>query len=118
MVTKIVNLTPHDLVVYDEMGEEEITRLPRAGEMARVETQAKEVGEFSINGHSVPLVETSFGDVVNLPEEKDGTIYVVSILVVQAVRDLRDDVVAPDTGPASVVRDDGGNILGVRRFTR
>ena len=118
MATIMVNLTPHDLVVYDEMGEEEIASLPRAGEMARVETQAKEVGEFSLNGHNVPLVETSFGDVVNLPEEKDGTIYVVSVIVVQAVRGKRDDVVAPDTGPASVVRDDAGNIMGVRRFTR
>ena len=112
------NLTPHDLVVYDEAGEKEIARLPRTGEVARVNTEATQIGEISIDGHSVPVVETTFGDVVNLPEPYDGVMYVISIIVLQAVRGLRDDVVVPDTGSESVVRDADGNILGVRRFTR
>jgi hypothetical protein len=37
--------------------------------------------------------------------------------VAQAVAG-RDDVVAPDTGPESVVRDAEGKIIGVRRFQK
>ena len=116
---RLVNLTPHDLDVYDEAGEKKISTLPRSGEVARVLTQATKVGELEVsNGHPVPVVETSYGETENLPECQDGTTYIVSIVVAQAVRGQRDDVVAPDTGPQSVVRDAKGNILGVRRFTR
>jgi len=43
--------------------------------------------------------------------------YIVSSLVAQAVKG-RNDVVSPDTSPASAVRDENGNIIGVKRFQR
>lgn len=121
MATKMVNLTPHELVLMDESGENEVARIPVAGEAARVETRATQTGTVEIDGVSVPIVSTEFGEVKNLPDPQDGTTYVVSIIVVQAVRGLRDDVVAPDTGPSAFRFTDGpqkGQIKGVRRFTR
>jgi hypothetical protein len=84
----LINLTPHDLVLYDEAGETEIARILQAGEVARVKTQATQVGELEVDGHSVSVVETSYGEIENLPEPHDGTTYVVSIIVAQAVRGL------------------------------
>lgn len=122
MATKLVNLTPHEIVLMDDSGEKEIARIPVAGEAARVETRATQTGTVEINGVSIPIVSTQFGEVKNLPEPEDGVIYITSILVAQALRGKRDDVVAPDTGPDSAVRfADGpqkGQIKGVRRFTR
>jgi len=43
------------------------------------------------------------------------TLYIVSTLVAQACKG-RKDVVAPDTSPESVVRDESGQIVAVRRF--
>ena len=117
----LVNLTPHVLVVYDEDGEKELARIPVAGEAARVETRATKIGEVEIDGVSIPVVSTEFGEVKNLPDPKDGVTYVTSIIVAQAIRGLRDDVVAPDTGPTAVRFADGpnkGQIKGVRQFTR
>lgn len=115
---KIRNLTPHEVVVFDPSGERELGRVPVCGKVARVQTQVTELGKMEIDGHSVPLVSTKFGEVVDLPPVEEGTINIASILVVQAVASQRNDVIAPDTGPQSVVRDLAGNILGVRRFTR
>jgi len=121
MATKIVNLTPHELVLMDETGENEIAHIPVAGEAARVGTRATKIGQVEIDGHDVPVVETTFGETENLPEPLDDTTYVVSIIVLQAVRGVRKDVVAPDTGPSAVRFADGpqkGQIKGVRQFTR
>jgi hypothetical protein len=118
---KIVNLTPHAMVLFDAIGVTEVARIEASGSVARVLTQATEVGVISINGADIPVVETSYGQVENLPESEEDTVFVASILVVSALKALginRYDVVAPDTGPQSVVRDFNGNILGVKRFTR
>lgn len=119
--TMLINLTPHVLTLYDESGQKEFSRIAPAGQVARVKTTATIVGKVSIDGIEVPVVETNYGAIENLPDSKLDTIYIVSILVIAALRQQgisRNDVVAPDTGPESVVRDAEGRILGVRRFTR
>ena len=113
----IINLTPHELTLIGE-AEKIIGRIAPTGQVARVKTLATEVGQVVVDGHTVPIVATTYGEVENLPEPQEDTTYVVSILVVQALGGRRSDVVAPDTGPQSVVRDALGQIKGVRRFTR
>ena len=55
----------------------------------------------------------------DLPEPAPYTLYVASSLVAQAAaRYGRIDVLAPDTGPESAVRDETGQITGVRRLQR
>lgn len=116
---ELINLTPHALGICDLQGNVFLS-VPSTGNV-RVNTSASPVGEVEIEGKVVSIVETTYGTVEGLPEPKEGTIYIVSILVIAALKAaniIRNDVVAPDTGPQSVVRDGAGQIIGVKRFTR
>lgn len=109
----IINLTPHAVVLLDAAGT--VTRrIEPAPHTARVSSTVRTVG--SVDG--IPVTETSFGEVEGLPVPQEGTIYIVSLLVMQQVAHLRGDVYRPDTGPHSVVRDSAGVIIGVRSLTR
>lgn len=110
--TKFVNLTPHPITVFK--GEEKI-EIPPSGEVARVGVEQKKVGE--LNG--IPVHKSIFGDVEGLPEPRENTVYIVSTVVLQALKAkniVRRDLVSPDTTPNGVVRDEEGRIIGVRGF--
>lgn len=109
-----VNLTPHTLTVVDDSGNTVLSVAP-SGTVARVATQQTVVGNVA----GIDIVSTVFGDVDGLPDPQPNTVYVVSTLVLQALKANgvdRDDVVAPDTSPASAVRNADGQIVGVKRF--
>jgi hypothetical protein len=112
----LVNLTPHEVVVYDASGNL-VLKVPPSGRVARVTTKEEPVGD--ING--IPIFKTTYGDVENLPDPEPGTVYIVSLLVLQALQAhgiQRSDVVAPNTAPTphGAVRDAQGRIVGVRSF--
>jgi hypothetical protein len=109
-----VNLTPHEVVVYADGS---VLRIPPSGRVARVTTKEVLVGTVS----GVPVFKVDYGEVEGLPEPKENTIYIVSLLVLQALRARgveRNDVVAPNSGPGphGAVRDSEGRIIGVRSF--
>lgn len=109
---KFINLTPHTVNVVDS-DENVILSVVPSGNVARVTTQQTVVG----NVGSIEVVRTVFGDVDGLPDQQSDTVYIVSTLVLQALKANnidRDDVVAPDT--SSAVRNNDGQILGVKRF--
>lgn len=108
----IINLTPHTINVVDANGLP-LASLESAG-VARVSTTAVDAGNIG----EIPIVSTVFGEVEGLPLPEEGVIYVVSALALSALAGSRADVVAPDTGPASAVRNDAGHIIGVKRFTK
>ncbi|UOE78397.1 hypothetical protein [Parageobacillus thermoglucosidasius] len=109
-----INLTPHTVNVVDDSGNSILSVAP-SGAVARVTTQQTVVGNVA----GIDIVRTVFGDVDGLSAPQPDTVYIVSTLVLQSLKANgidRDDVVAPDTSPESVVRDNAGNIIGVRRF--
>jgi len=109
-----VNLTPHTVNVVDDLGNIILSVAP-SGNVARVATQQTVVG----NVGGIDIVRTVFSDVDGLPAPQPDTVYVVSTLVLQALKDAgvsRNDVVAPDTSPQSAVRNADGQIAGVKRF--
>ena len=108
---KIVNLTPHDIVVIAEDGSE-IRRYPASGQVARAKTETVVVGEID----GVPVARQAFGDVQGLPDPQPDTLYIVSMVVGQALGGSRTDVLGPDTSPAGAVRDAEGRIIGTRRL--
>jgi len=111
---EIINLTPHEITIISEGGEE-IMRIPPSGTVARVSVKSEVVGE--VNG--VPIRKTVYGDIVGLPEPRENTFYVVSTLVLIAAREkgiCRRDLIAPDTNPDSVIRDHQGRVVGVKYF--
>lgn len=110
---KIVNLTPHDIIVRLKNGEE-IT-FPASGEVARVKTVSEDAGEVA----GVPVVSQEYDEIQGLPEPKDGTLYLVSLVVRQAAQEQgRTDIIIPDTSPQGAIRDEQGRIVAVRRFVR
>ena len=114
---ELVNLTPHDVVLFSTEGDEVIATIPASGTVARVAVEHRISESVVFDGFSVDIVNTEYGRVANLPDE-DGPTYIVSSIVLMAIGDTRSDVVAPDTSSVSVVRDNEGRIVGVRRFTR
>jgi len=113
---KFTNLTPHEIVILDDQNNV-IAKIPPSGTVARVETKEELVAE--ING--TPVYRTTYGVVTGLPEPEPGTVYIVSIVVLSALKEKgieRKDVVAPNTNPSKhgAVRDSKGQIIGVRSF--
>lgn len=107
---EFVNLTPHPITLVRENGE--TTTIPPSGVVARVAVKREKIGE--LNGF--PVHRSIFGEVEGLPEPQDGVVYIVSFPVLQALQGKRSDVVAPDTTPQGAVRDENGQIIGVRGF--
>lgn len=107
---RFVNLTPHPIVVRLSDGTER--KFEPSGTVARVSSTDEVVGEVD----GIPVVQTTFGDIVGLPDARDDTVCIVSSLVLgRAIRLGRNDVVAPDTG-ATAIRDENGRIVAVTRF--
>ena len=110
---KIVNLTPHAITVLKNG--EEIAVYDASGCIARCESDTVTVGEIA----GIPLTETRFGKLYlidrdrvehELPEQQDGTFYIVSALVAR-VAQREDFIIVDDT-----VRDDKGRIVGCQSF--
>ena len=82
--------------------------------MLRAISERKKIGE--ING--IPLYSIEY-KLPQLPEEQKGVYYIVSSIVLSALKMhgiKRYDIIAPDTNRA--IRDEKGRIIGVRGFIR
>lgn len=101
---KIVNLTPHAIVVDG-------FTIPTSGTIARCATVTEPV---ELPGCPVPVVRQCFGAVEGLPDPAPETIYVVSMVCAQAVGDSRDDVYIP----GEQIRDEAGRIIGCRSLAK
>ena len=110
---EVINLTPHEVKVYNKEGKKVIFSFPPEGIPPRVKENT--VPDISIG--EIKVVRKSFQSPEGLPEGKPYTYYIVPSLVAQSVPQRR-DLLVPDTGPESVIRDEKGKILGVRRFYR
>ena len=107
---KVVNCTPHDINLVTKSGN--IT-FPRSGIIPRLKEVQQKINSVNSNGIEIDIMEKSFLEPEGLPEQKEGTIYIVSALVAGAVKD-RDDIFIPN----DTVRDDQGRIIGCRNLAR
>jgi hypothetical protein len=111
---KIVNLTPHAIVLVRSKGSLHgaKTTYPPSGDVARVATITREVGTLGYGERGgVALLKQEFGEVQGLPESKSNTLYIVSGLVRAACPD-RWDIASP----GSLVRDEDGRVIGCEGF--
>ena len=106
---KIINLTPHSIVFFDDAGNKVLMTVEPSGQIARVSVTREKIGD--ING--IPVNQTRFGKVENLPEPQEGTIFIVSALTAQAVPEREDVFITDDA-----VRDEQGRIIGCRALAR
>jgi hypothetical protein len=117
---KLVNLTPHAIVLRDEAGEDHT--IPPSGRVARVRT-IPGTPEM-VPGIPVPINGADqFGAVEGLPEHvEEGVLYVVSLAVGQALvatgHPVARQCVRPGTGPADGPIREGGQIVAVTRLVR
>lgn len=91
---------------FDSTGNN-ILNLEPSGCCPRCSVKRRNVGY--VNG--VPINESVFGEVTDLPLEKEDTIFIVSRVVAEACRDRKDLYIVDDA-----VRDDAGRIIGCRAF--
>lgn len=109
----VINLTPHEVKIVDEDGNVLIA-VPSSG-VARAIQNDKVSGSIEIDGVEVEVVNTTFGQTIDLPEPTEGATYIVSIITVSAARAngrSTDDLLIT-SGP---VRSDDGRIIGARRL--
>ena len=106
----VINLTPHAVVVI--AGTDELISFPPAGSVARCTVDRVEQPPLPANRTQLPFAEISYGDVEDLPPQRDGVVYLVSVLA--ALASDRSDLVVVD----EEVRDEDGRIIGCRRLAR
>lgn len=113
----IVNLCPHDITIMRETGKnefEEIVRILPSGTVARCNSKTEKHGYLKLPEKGLPsiqLTETSYYEVMDLPEPKEGVIYVVSSLVAEAMRNSGRTDIRIING---TIRGPQGEILGGR----
>lgn len=105
---KLINLTPHDVVIR-ENGRDMV--IPRSGKVARVKETV--VHRETIDG--VQITDICYNETLNLPEQRDNTYYIVSIVVAYANFDRR-DLLFPDG--LNAYRDENGQIEAVPGLRR
>lgn len=101
---EVVNLTPHSINIIGG------PTFEPSGEIARISSTNENAGEMVVNGESIPLITQEFGEVVGLPEEKEGTLFIVSGLIFS--NSDRNDLLVP----GEQVRDDKGRVIGCKSF--
>jgi len=105
---KIVNLTPHAIVL--NTGEV----FEPSGKVARVSSSFEDSG-LDVNG--IQIFETKFGQIIDLPDYEDGTFFIVSAMVMAANKGVRKDLIAPATSHPDTIRNEKGHIVSVPGFT-
>ena len=106
---RIVNLTPHALNLMPSGPTGPVVTIPPSGQVARCAVDRVQVDTVTVDGISVPVNQTWFGEVSDLPDPQPDTIYVVSALAAQAVPERLDVFIVDDA-----VRDEQGRIIGAR----
>jgi hypothetical protein len=103
---KFVNLIGHDITISG------YGTLSKADVPCRVETKQRIIGKVA----GVPIAETHFFKIANLPDPEDGVYYIVSRVVMDFVPFDREDVFCVDTGP-SAIRDENGQVSAVTQLS-
>lgn len=124
---KFINLTPHVISIYKENGD--IVNFEPSGDILRINEPPGLRQWFDGREAGVEVVvRRNFGnyDAVEVLDKPDlinweqinnfyfDEVYIVSNPVAQFCKHPR--ICAPDNSPGSGVRDDKGNIIGVRRL--
>lgn len=105
-MTNIVNLNKH---AVSGLVNGSVVTFPacEAGKECKVAVTSKEVERVG----GMKCVETTYGEVQNVPPPQEGVVYIVNMIVLDRLPH-RNDLIAPDSGP-SAVRNEKGQVLHV-----
>ncbi len=107
----IINLTPHEINIYK--GDENILTIAPSGSVARCSQVDNEDGFINFLGKDVPLFNTNYNEIENLPPEKPNTFYVVSMIIANRSPKRKDLLI-----PVGIVRNEKGQIIGCKGLSR
>lgn len=114
----MLNLTPHEIVIVDENGDE-IASFPASGVVARVSVTEKVTDMIHFDGIPVDIITSAFGEVEGLPtlSELEGheRLLVSSMVLDRLGPEWSGIAFAPDTGKTAI-RDAQGRVIGVTRL--
>lgn len=99
-----INLTPHAIYILDNENKI-IKTIEPSKKVARLKTSTITIDYMD----DIPITQTFFGEIENLPYPQKDTVYIVSSLIAQAATG-RDDLYIPNES----VRDEKGRIIGCR----
>lgn len=106
-MSKIINMTPHTITIVNEEGSL-LMQIPSSG-VARVSS----VETIVSTELGFPETETTFGEVEGLPPQEEGTIVIVSRLVMSRCPERADLRV-----PGLQVRNAEGQVIGCKSLAR
>ncbi len=110
-MTNIINLTPHEISIVNEEGN--VIKVFESAGVARAAQNDVQIGMLE----GIPIIETTFGEPVDLPEYSQGTYYIVSALTAKAAslsgRNTRDLLLTGKT-----VRNSDGQIIGCQALAK
>lgn len=111
---KLLNLTSHPVNIFDTKGEQ--LSVPVSGMLARVKYDYRAATTMMVGKFAVPMVKQIYRGIIDLPPEEEGTICIVSWMVLEAARVhlQRKDLVAPHSSNRAVIRDSYGTVIGVK----
>lgn len=98
---KIINLTPHDINIVDS--NLNVINTFKSEGIARVSANSVLKGYIK----DINIYSTQYGEVTGLPDQQEGTYYIVSMLVKQALPN-RTDLFSP----SQLQRDSKGQPIG------
>ena len=103
---KFVNLIGHDITISG------YGTLPKSDNPCYVKTKQRIIGKVA----GIPIAETHFESIENLPEPEEGVYYIVNKISLDFIPFTREDVFCVDTGP-SAVRDENGQVVAVTQLS-
>lgn len=111
MSTTLVNCTPHTVNIRRKDGT--ILTIESSGNFARVATVKETVSLPGVEGINVVKTVFDTSKIEGLPAPQEGVLYIVSLITLNALKGIRNDLVAP----GDLIRDEGGNIIGCDGLT-
>lgn len=103
----IINLTNRDVTICDKKGNITATYEAKSDSLPKVRTSITQVG----TADGISLTKVTGRTVSNLPDQKDGTFYIVARNVQEACPDRSDLLI-----PVGIVKAPGGKIVGFTGF--
>jgi len=95
---KIINLTPHDIVLLDPHTLQAIHTFPASTEPPRCppRTETEEVVQLEDSKVLVSLTHTRYEKAITMPEPQPYTLFIVSDIIAQNLSKVRDDLRIPN----------------------
>ena len=112
----LINVTNRTITIVDNKGYI-IVDIHPSGIIVAASITPQVLERIFQEEHEIEVVTYNYTEVSGLPKARPDTIYIVTYAVLQALKGARSDVIAPDTSPTSIIRQDG-RVVGVQRFRK